>query len=100
MGETRASAVFLNAMYRGPFAEASAVAGPGLGAWAGILPLGRAEVNIGPVVGVHLEPNLNTGLGVRDGNLDVHLLGFEARLGADGLEVNTPLGGVRACIIA
>ena len=99
-GETRASAGYFNAMYRGPSYEASAVAGAGLGAWAGASPLGRAEVNLGPVAGVHLEPNLNTGLGVRDGNLDVHLLGFGTRIGADGLEVNTPLGGVNLCTIS
>jgi hypothetical protein len=86
-------------MARGPSAEAAAVAGAGFGAWAGAS-LGRAEVNLGPVVGIHVEPNLNTGVGVRDGNLDVHVLGFGARVGADGLEINTPLGGVNACIVS
>jgi hypothetical protein len=100
MGETRASAGPLNTMYRAPSAEASVVAGAGLGAWAGVSPLGRAEVNLGPLVGAHFEPNLNTGLGVRDGNLDVHVLGFGTRIGADGLEINTLLGGVNACVIA
>jgi hypothetical protein len=99
MGETRASAGYSNSMHRGPSFEASAVAGAGLGAWAGASPLGRANVNLGPVLGAHLEPNLNTGLGVRDGNLDVHLLGFGARVGADGREVNTPMGGVNDCVI-
>jgi hypothetical protein len=79
MGETRASLMYWNALYRGPSYEAAAVAGAGLGAWVGASPLGRAEVNMGPLLGVHLEPNLNTGLGVRDGNVDVHLLGFGAR---------------------
>ena len=79
----------------GPSAQASA----GFGAWAGGLgaSLVRAEANLGPVGGVHLEPNLNTGAGVRDGNLDVHLLGFGTRIGAHGLEINTPIGGVNAC---
>jgi hypothetical protein len=81
-------------MYQGPSAEASTVAGPGLGAWVGVSPLGRAEVCLGPLVGVHVEPNLNTGVGVRDRNLDVHLLGAGVRVGADGLEINTPLGGL------
>jgi hypothetical protein len=97
-GEARASKGYFSAMYRGPSYEAAAVAGAGLGAWAGASPVGRAEVNLGPVIGVHLEPNLNTGLGVRDGNVDVHLLGFGTRLGADGLEINTPLGGANCTI--
>ena len=99
-GETRASAGYFNAMYRGPAYEAQAVAGPGVGAWVGASPVGRAEVNLGSLGGIHLEPNLNTGLGLRDGNLDVHLAGFGVRAGADGLEVNTPLGGVNACTIS
>jgi hypothetical protein len=100
VGETRSTAGLLKTMYRGPSAEASTVAGPGLGAWVGASPLGRAEVSLGPLVGVHVEPNLNTGVGVRDGNLDVHLLGAGVRVGADGLEINTPLGGVSACTVS
>jgi hypothetical protein len=99
-GEIRDSIGPVGAMYRGPSCELAAVAGPGLGAWVGASPLGRAELNWGPVAGVHVEPNLNTGVGVRDGNLDVHLFGFGGRFGADGLEVNTPLGGVKACTIS
>jgi hypothetical protein len=100
MGEARVSAGPINTMYRAPSAEASIVAGAGLGAWVGASPMGRAEVNLGRLVGAHIEPNVNTGVGVRDGNLDVHLLGFGTRIGADGVEVNTPLGGVNACVIA
>jgi hypothetical protein len=99
-GEARASAGIVGSMYRGPSYEAAAVAGPGFGAWVGASPLGRAEVNVGPFLGAHVEPNLNTGLGVRDGNLDVHLLGFGTRVGADGLEINTPLGGVSTCTLS
>jgi hypothetical protein len=98
-GETRASFGWYNSMYRGPSAEASAVAGGGFGAWANVSPVGRAEVNLGPVFGMHVEPNINTGLGVRDGNLDVHFLGTGFRIGADGLEINTPLYGVNLCTI-
>lgn len=99
-GEARASAGYFNSMYRAPTYEAAAVAGPGLGAWVGASPAGRAEVNLGPLVGAHIEPNINTGVGIRDGNLDVHVLGFGTRIGADGVEINTPLGGVNACTIS
>jgi hypothetical protein len=99
-GETRVNYHHINAMYRGPSAEVSAAAGAGLGAWVGASPLGRAEMNVGQLAGVHFEPNINTGAGVRDGNLDVHVLGFGTRIGADGVEINTPLGGVNACTIS
>jgi hypothetical protein len=79
-------------------AQAQLVAGPGLGAWADASAY-KLEASFGNVVGVHLEPNLNTGAGIRNGNLDVHLLGFGGKIGADGIEVNTPLGGVSACCI-
>ena len=54
----------------------------------------RAEANFG-VVGVHADLNVNTGAGVRNGNVEAHLLGFGGRVGTDGVEVNTPLVGVR-----
>jgi hypothetical protein len=99
-GEWRGSLGPVNVINRGPSYEAAAVAGPGLGAWVGVSPVGRKELSLGPVAGIHVEPNLNTGLGVRDGNVDVHLLGFGARVGADGLEVNTPAGGANLCTIS
>ena len=55
----------------------------------------RLESNYGNVVGAHLDVNVNTGLGIRNGNAEAHLLGFGGRVGTDGVEVNTPLGGVR-----
>lgn len=54
------------------------------------------EGSLGNVVGAHFEPNINTGVGVRNGNFEVHLLGFGFKVGADGFEVNTPIGGVNA----
>ena len=42
----------------------------------------RSELSAGPV-GVHADLNVNTGAGVRGGNLDVHLLGFGGKIGAD-----------------
>ena len=44
-----------------------------------------------------MEPNVNTGLGVRNGNAELRVLGFGGKIGADGLEINTPLGGANAC---
>ena len=84
----------LPAAMRGPYAEAEAIAGPGLGAWANAS-AARFETNFGNAAEVHLDANLNTGAGIRGGNVDVHLLGFGGRIGTDGLEINTPLGGGR-----
>ena len=53
----------------------------------------RYEANYGNVVGAHVD--VNTGLGFRNGNAEAHLLGFGRRVGTDGVEVNTPLGGIR-----
>ena len=55
----------------------------------------RAEANYGNVVGAHIDLNVNTGAGIRNGNVEAHLLGFGGKVGTDGVEVNTPLGGVR-----
>ena len=55
------------------------------------------ELSAGNIAGIHLEPNVNTGIGARNGNVEAHLLGFGAKVGADGLEINTPIGGVNAC---
>ena len=84
----------LPASMRGPYAEAEAIAGPGVGAWANAS-AGRYEQNYGNVAEIHADLNVNTGAGIRGGNVDVHLLGFGGRVGTDGLEVNTPLGGAR-----
>ena len=73
-------------------AEAEAIAGNRLGAWANAS-LVRSELSAGPV-GVHVDLNVNTGAGVRGGNLDVHALGFGGKIGADGITLDTPIGGV------
>ena len=77
--------------------QAQAVAGPGLGAFADAS-LGRVEASAGPV-GVHLDANINTGVGARNGNVEAHLLGFGGRAGADGVEINTPLGGANCALM-
>ena len=79
-------------------AEAEArVGGPGFGAWAEACLL-RSEVSAGPI-GVHVGPNLNTGMGVRGRNIDVHLLGSGMTVGADGLALDTPVGGAKCCVM-
>ena len=78
--------------------EAEAITGPGLGAWADLEIL-KMEADLGPLVGGWLGLNVNTGVGVRGGNLDVHLLGFGGKIGADGLAIDTPVGGVRVCSV-
>ena len=59
--------------------------------------LGRLEYGAGNIVGIHVDPNLNTGIGIRNGNVEAHLMGFGGKVGEDGLEINTPLGGANAC---
>ena len=97
MGETRASVGHCHMSYCGPFMEFITVKRGG--AWMGASPLGRVELHMGALVGVHVEPNINTGLGFRHGNLDAHLLGCGLRAGVDGVEVNTSLGGISLCSI-
>jgi hypothetical protein len=95
--EYRKSAGALSMSLRSIHAQTQAVAGPeGVGAWTDISG-GKLEAAYGNWIGGHIEPNLNTGAGVRNGNLDVHLLGFGAKVGFDGIEVDSPLGGVNAC---
>lgn len=80
----------------GPAAGAKAVCGnDGFGAFAKAS-VGRAEAALGPV-GVHVEPNINTGVGVHGGNLEASVLGLGFQVGQDGLGLNTPLGGVKCC---
>ena len=74
-----------------------AIAGNGLGAWTEAT-LVRLDMSLGPV-GVSGGLNLDTGVGFRGGNLDVHVLGFGGKVGADGLAVDTPLAGVKCCIM-
>jgi hypothetical protein len=91
---------------KGPFnmkikvgqASAQAVAGPGFGAFADATAF-DASYSAGNIIGLHVGLNANTGAGARNGNLEAHLLGFGGKIGADGLEINTPIGGVNACSV-
>ena len=72
--------------------EAHFVAGPsGLGIFLN-LSCNRVELSFGfPWIGGDI--NLNTGLGVRNGNIELHILGFGGKFGTDGIEINTPWYG-------
>ena len=96
--EARASLAYGSASARSIHFQAQAVAGPGLGAWVDASGF-KLEASFGNALGAHFEPNVNTGAGIRNGNLDVHLAGFGGKIGADGIELDTPLGGVNACSV-
>ena len=64
----------------------------GVGAWANVS-LFRVEVTVG-LVAAHIDLNIDTGIGILGGNLDVHVLGFGFRVGADGLSIDSPFGGL------
>ena len=57
----------------------------------------RAETSIGPASG-YIDLNINTGAGIRGGNVDVHALGFGTTVGADGVSIDTPIGGAK-CVV-
>ena len=79
-------------------AEAEAIAGPGL--YAGVnASLVRAEAKLGNVVGGSFDVNARTGAGVRNGNVEAHVLGFGGKVGTDGVEINTPLGGLSVPVL-
>ena len=71
---------------------------PGLGVF-GDASIMRLEVSLGNIIGLHIDYNINSGLGVRNGNFEAHFLGFGGKLGGDGIEINTPVGGANACSI-
>ena len=60
--------------------------------------LAKVEVGVGPV-GAKADLNVNTGWGVRGGNAEVHLLGLGGKIGRDGVAVDTPVGGVKCCVM-
>ena len=93
-GPLSVEGTFLSAEYE----AISAISGHGFGAWADT-ELVKLEADLGPLAGAHVGLNANTGAGVRGGNLDVHLLGFGGKIGADGVAIDTPIGGVHACSI-
>lgn len=86
--ECRLSKWIFQALARGPSIEWSQAWGrPGVGIWF-VPTAGRLQLNIGPLLGFHIEPSFNTGVGLRDGLLNVHFLGWGVRLGFDTVEFN------------
>ena len=75
---------------------AEAVLGPGFGAFADATFI-EGEVSAGKVIGLRVGLNVNTGIGIRGGNAELHVLGFGGKVGADGLEANTPVVGAHIC---
>eukprot|EP00112_Aurelia_sp_Birch-Aquarium-sp1_P022169 Seg6152.1 transcript_id=Seg6152.1/GoldUCD/mRNA.D3Y31 product="hypothetical protein" protein_id=Seg6152.1/GoldUCD/D3Y31 len=53
--------------------------------------IGRAEGKVGPAR-LRLEPNLNTGIGAKDGQAQVKVLGFGSSIGKKGFGISTPFG--------
>ena len=99
-GKVGAQWTVLGVEAEGPNAGASANWEPSKGN-AGVFAdaaLGRAELQIlrttphGVVVSI--EPNLNTGIGLRDRKLEVKVLGFGLSLGTNGGGLHTPLGSL------
>jgi len=75
-----------------------AVAGPGLGVFVDTT-VADVSFSAGNFAGFHVGLNANTGIGARNGNIEAHFLGFGGKIGADGVEVNTPVAGVNLCSI-
>ena len=83
---------------RGPYTESDirkvpSMKRPGYGIWKE-LSAGRAELGFPGLGSIHLDLNINTGIGMRDGNISAHLIGFGFRIGADGVEIDTPIVGI------
>ena len=87
----------INESFLAAEAEGIAPGGPGIGGWVNAS-LVNVEAGVGPV-GIRGGINADTGIGIRGGNLDVHLLGFGGKIGADGIQLDTPLVGVKNCSI-
>ncbi|KAL5268586.1 hypothetical protein ACHWQZ_G002437 [Mnemiopsis leidyi] len=87
-----------NIRNRGANLTFQAVAGPGLGLFIDASS-SNASRSAGNLVGVHYGLSIDTGIGARNGNLEAHLAGFGGKIGADGIELNTPVGGINACCL-
>ena len=77
---------------------AQGVCGPGLGLFVDTK-IAELKLSAGNIFGGHVGLNGNTGIGARNGNLEAHFLGFGGKVGADGVEINTPIGGLHGCSI-
>lgn len=50
-------------------------------------------------VGANICPNVNTGAGIRDGNMEATVMGFGGKVGKDGVGVRSPLGGADCSVM-
>lgn len=84
----------------GPMATAQAgLRRHGFGAF-GEVSLAHAEASLGGgVCSVLLDVNVNTGIGWRNGNAELTVLGFGARVGQNGVRLNTPVLGVSCSVM-
>ena len=76
-----------------------AVAGPGLGIFIDFIILYYSFSILGNLFGWRIGSNANTGIGIRNGNFEAHLLGLGGKIGTDGIEINRPIIGFNACCI-
>jgi len=82
----------------GPNAGAQARLGNGE-AYAGVqASLVCAELKDGPLA-IRFEPNVNTGAGVRNGNVEGSLVGFGGAIGKDGVSIKTPIGSADCSVM-
>ena len=77
----------------------NSICDPGIGLWAE-LSLFRLEVGIAALMSFHVSPNINSGIGFRERNFSIHLLGFGGCLGADGAALDTCAGGISLRILS
>ena len=99
MGDIKAGAGFFTGGLKGPTVEAEARSNAGL--YAGFdATLLKCELNVGNLAGVEAGLNVKTGAGIRNGNAEAHLLGFGGAVGTDGVEISTPIGGVKLPVLA
>jgi hypothetical protein len=64
------------------------------GNWGHFVEAALFRLEVKMVVRLRLEPNLHTGLGHRDRQLQARILGFGLAIGNNGVGVSTPLGGL------
>ena len=55
--------------------------------------LARVEARLGPAR-LRFEPNVDTGVGIIDGNLEIKLLGIGFSVGSNGIGISTFFGGI------
>ena len=76
-----------------------AVSGPGIGIFIDFITIYCSFSMLGNLFGWRVGSNANTGIGIRNGNFEAHLLGLGGKIGTDGVEINTPFIGINACCI-